>query len=340
MRIGLDVMGGDYAPREIVRGAVEALPALNGHEIVLIGDETAIRQELDRLDYRDRLFRIVHTSQVIGMNEHPVEAVRQKKDSSICRMAQLAANKELDAVISAGNTGAFAAASQLRMRLLPGVARPGIGVVLPSFLGPIVLCDAGANLTPKPHHLVQYAIMASAYARHVLKVEKPRVALLSVGEEDIKGTTLVQQAHELLRANTRVHFVGNVEGRDLFRGGCDVIICDGFVGNIALKLTEGLAEGLFKTISKEIALASPELAAQVAPVVKRVWANHDYAEYGGAPLLGVDGACIICHGSSDHVAIRNAVRVATQYCESDLNSIIAAELSASAPCGVVENPVH
>lgn len=330
MRIGLDAMGGDHAPREIVRGAVEALPNLNGHDVVLVGDEPSVRQELDKLDYRGDRIQLVHASQVIGMAEVPVEAVRTKKDSSICRMAQLAADGDLDAVISAGNTGAFAAACQLRMRLMPGVSRPGIAVVMPSFLGPIVLCDAGANITPKPHHLVQYAVMASGYSKYVLKVERPRVALLSVGEEDQKGTDLVQQAHELLRSDGRVHFVGNVEGRDLFRGSCDVVICDGFVGNIALKLTEGLAEGLFKTISKELALASPELAQQVAPVVRRVWANHDYAEYGGAPLLGVHGACIICHGSSDHVAIRNAVRVATTYCESDLNTIIAAELAESA----------
>jgi glycerol-3-phosphate acyltransferase PlsX len=151
---------------------------------------------------------------------------------------------------------------------------------------------------------------------------------MSVGGEDLKGTTLVKQAHEALSGSDKVNFVGNVEGRDLFRGSADVVICDGFVGNIALKLTEGLAEGLFKTISKEIALASPELADRFAPVVKRVWANHDYAEYGGAPLLGIDGACIICHGSSDHVAIRNAVRVAAQYLEQDLNAIIAAELDA------------
>jgi glycerol-3-phosphate acyltransferase PlsX len=160
----------------------------------------------------------------------------------------------------------------------------------------------------------------------VLRIDRPRVALLSIGEEDMKGTTLVKQAHEILRESKNVNFVGNVEGRDLFRGGCDVAICDGFVGNIALKLIEGLAEGLFKTISKEIALASPELARSFEPVVKRVWANHDYAEYGGAPLLGVDGACIICHGSSNHVAIRNAVRVAVNYLNNDLNSIIAAEL--------------
>lgn len=330
MRIGVDAMGGDYAPQEIVRGALEALPSMNGHELVLIGDEKAVRHELERLGSTDDRIRIVHTTQVIGMEEVPVEAVRGKKDSSICRMAQMASAGELQAVISAGNTGAFAAASQLRMKLLPGVSRTGIAVVIPSFTGPIVLCDAGANLSPKPHHLVDYALMAGAYAKNVLHVDRPRVALLSVGEEDAKGTTLVKQAHEMLRAHPRIHFVGNVEGRDLFRGGCDVVICDGFVGNIALKLTEGLAEGLFKTISKEIALASPELAHKFEPVIKRVWANHDYAEYGGAPLLGVDGACIICHGRSDHVAIRNAVRVAMEYLDRDLNSVIAADLAGDA----------
>jgi glycerol-3-phosphate acyltransferase PlsX len=330
MRIGLDAMGGDYAPREIVRGAVEALPSLAGNELVLYGDESAIRAELERLQFSGDRLTVVHTSQVIGMDEVPVEAVRAKKDSSICRMVQAAADRHLAAVISAGNTGAFAAASQLRMRLMSGVARPGIAVAVPSFVGPTVLLDAGANISPKPHHFVQYAIMGSAYAQHVLKVERPRVGLLSVGEEQEKGTTLVQQANEMLRGHPRVHFVGNIEGRDLFRGSCDVVICDGFVGNIALKLTEGLAEGLFKMIHKELKLASPELAERVEPLLKRVWANHDYAEYGGAPLLGVDGVTIICHGSSNHVAIRNAVRVAAAYCESDLNSIMAAELAADA----------
>jgi phosphate acyltransferase len=330
LRFGLDAMGGDHAPREIVRGAVDAVPHLNGHQLVLFGDETAIRQELERLQYGGKELQIVHTSQVIAMDESPVDAVRGKKDSSICRMVQMAAARELNAVISAGNTGAFAAASHLRMRMLPGASRAGIAVVMPTFQGPVVLCDAGSNLSPKPRHFVEYAIMAGGYSRHVLKVERPRIGLLSVGEEEAKGTTLVQQSHELLRHTPGINFVGNIEGRDLFRGSCDVVICDGFTGNIALKLTEGLAEGLYKTISNELALASPELAEKVAPVVKRVWAIHDYSEYGGAPLLGVDGVCIICHGRSDHVAIRNAVRVARQYCESDLNTIIAAEL-ASAP---------
>ena len=334
MRVGLDAMGGDYAPREIVRGAVEALRAMNGHQLVLVGDEPVVKYELERLGASPSAVEIIHASQTIGMNEHPVEAVRTKRDSSLVKMVTMASEGKLDAVISAGNTGAFAAASQIRMKLLPGVSRAGIAVVLPSFTGPIVLCDAGANIAPKAHHYVEYAITASAYAKYVLRIDRPRVALLSVGEEDAKGTTLVQQAHDLLRVSKNVNFVGNVEGRDLFRGGCDVVICDGFVGNIALKLIEGLAEGLFKTISKEIALASPELARSFEPVVKRVWANHDYAEYGGAPLLGVDGACIICHGSSNHVAIRNAIRVAVDYLTNDLNSIIAAELGkepASAP---------
>lgn len=327
MRVGLDAMGGDYAPREIVRGAVEALRVMNGHQLVLVGDEPVVRYELERLGLAPSAIEIIHASQTIGMNEHPVEAVRAKKDSSLVKMVTLAADGKLDAVISAGNTGAFAAASQIRMKLLPGVSRAGIAVVLPSFTGPIVLCDAGANIAPKPHHFVEYAITASAYAKYVLRIDRPRVGLLSIGEEDAKGTTLVQQARDLLRDSKNVNFVGNIEGRDLFRGGCDVVLCDGFVGNIALKLIEGLAEGLFKTISKEIALASPELARSFEPVIKRVWANHDYAEYGGAPLLGIDGACIICHGSSNHVAIRNAIRVAVDYLTNDLNSIIAAELS-------------
>lgn len=332
MRIGIDAMGGDYAPREIVRGAIEALPQLQGHELVLFGDQSAIEAEMARCPKPEGKLSIVHTSQVIGMDDVPVEAVKTKRDSSIVKMASLAGKRDLDAIISAGNTGAFAAASQLRMGLVPGVARSGIAVVLPSFTGPIVMCDVGANLTPKPHHLLQYGVMASAYANHVLGVKKARVALLSIGQEELKGTSLVQQAHELLRNCDSINFVGNVEGRDLFRGGADVVICDGFAGNIALKLTEGLAEGLINTIKKEIALASPELATSFEPVVKRVWANHDYAEYGGAPLLGVNGVVIICHGSSSHVAIRNAVRVASEYLERDLNSIIAAEL-ADEPAG-------
>lgn len=329
MRIGVDAMGGDYAPREIVRGVVEAAGSFHGDELVLVGEEQSVLRELEHSGYSGNgKIRVVHASEVIGMDESPVEAIRAKKDSSINRLAQMAGRGELDAIISAGNTGAFAAASQLRMKLLPGVARPGIAVVFPSFAGPVVLCDAGANIVPKPHHLVQYALMASAYAKHVLRIDRPRVALLSIGEEESKGTSLVREAHELLWKSPAVNFVGNCEGRDLFRGSCDVVVCDGFSGNITLKLCEGLSEGLFKIIAKEVQLASPDLAVKLEPVFRRIWANHDYSEYGGAPLLGVAGVSIICHGASDHVAIRNAVRVAGEYLDFDLNSIMTAELAS------------
>lgn len=323
MRIGIDAMGGDHAPHEIVRGAVEGLAALNGSELVLLGDEKAIRAELDKLTGWQNRVEIVPTTEVITMDDSPVEAIRKKKDSSIVRMAAMAADRTVDAVISAGNTGACAAACQLKIEPIKGVHRPGIAVVIPSFHGPLVVCDVGANISAKPKHLHQYAIMASLYSSEVLGVKKPRVGLLSVGEEDVKGTSVVKKAHELIREEPTVHFVGNVEGRDLFRGAVDVVVCDGFVGNIVLKLTEGLAEGLFKTISAEIAAASPHLAEDFKPVVRKVWSNHDYSEYGGAPLLGVDGICIICHGSSDHRAIRNAVRVASNFVERRLNNVIA-----------------
>jgi glycerol-3-phosphate acyltransferase PlsX len=245
-------------------------------------------------------------------------------------MARLAADRQVDAVISAGNTGACVAACQLKMRTIGAVQRPGIAVVLPSFHGPLTVCDVGANVSPKPHHLLQYAQMASAYAESILGIKNPRVALLSIGGEEVKGSPLVKQTHEALKKNPLVNFVGNIEGRELYSGACEVAVCDGFVGNVVLKLTEGLAEGLFKTISREIAAESEDLARRFEPVAQAIWAKHDYSEYGGAPLLGVDGVCIICHGSSDHRAIRNAVRIAVRYVNSKLNDVIAARVSEEA----------
>lgn len=327
MRIGIDAMGGDHAPHEIVRGAVESLSTLNGDELVLIGDEAAIRSELSKYTGWEGRVEIVHTTQVIGMDESPVDALRHKKDSSIVRMAVMAAEKTVDAVISAGNTGACAAACQLKIRTIRGVDRPGIAVIVPSFHGPLVLCDVGANIAAKPKHLYQYAVMASLYSRDVLGVHNPRVGLISVGEEDGKGTSVVKKTRELIREHSALNFIGNVEGRDLFRGAVDVAVCDGFVGNIVLKLIEGLADGLFKTIANEIAAEVPQYAKEFTPVMKKIWSNHDYSEYGGAPLLGLDGTCIICHGSSDHRAIRNAVRVAREYVSRRLNAVIAEGLA-------------
>ena len=332
MRIAIDAMGGDFAPAQIVRGAVEGLQFLAAEdEIVLVGREDAIQSHLPPEGKSNPRIKIHHCSEVIEMDDSPVDAHRQKKNSSIMIMAKLAAERQVDAVISAGNTGACAAACQLKMRTLGGVQRPGIAVVLPSFHGPLTVCDVGANVAPKAHHLLQYAQMASAYAEKILKIDRPRVALLSIGSEEVKGSPLVKQTHDLLKRDPSVNFVGNVEGSDLFSGACEVAVSDGFVGNVVLKLTEGLSEGIFKTIAREIADESPDLAKRFEPLVKAIWARHDYSEFGGAPLLGVDGICIICHGSSDARAIKNAVRVAAQYHKSNLNEVILSRLTEEAP---------
>ncbi len=334
MRIAVDAMGGDHAPAEIVTGALQGLSFLgSADELVLIGHREAIEPLLPGSSAAGEPTsdgpRVIvhHAPDVIGMDESPVEALRQKKQSSIAVMAKLAAGHDVDAVISAGNTGACAAACQLKMRTLGAVQRPGIAVVLPSFAGPLTVCDVGANVTPKPSHLVQYAHMATIYAERILKISNPRVGLISVGGEDVKGNSLVKQAHELLKREDGLNFVGNVEGREIFSGACEVAVCDGFVGNVVLKLTEGLAEGLFKIIAREVAAESAELAERLKPVFKTIWSKHDYSEYGGAPLLGVDGTSIICHGSSDHRAIKNAVRIATELIRSGLNDAITERLS-------------
>jgi glycerol-3-phosphate acyltransferase PlsX len=320
-------MGGDHAPREIVRGAQDGLRFLNSDDqIVLYGIRDAIEPELAELKLDDARVVVEHCPQVIDMHDAPVEALRQKRDSSIYRMAVDAERQDLDAIISAGNTGAFAAACQLKVGPIEGVSRPGIGVVMPTFYGPVVICDVGANVAPKPHHLHQYAHMCLCYSRTILGIEKPRVGLMSIGEEEAKGSPLVKEARALIKADSQIPFVGNIEGRDVFRGLCDIAICDGFVGNVVLKLTEGLAEGLFKTIVHEIKQEGQELLTQFEPIVDRIWKRHDFAEYGGAPLLGVRTVAIICHGRSDFRAIGNAIRVATEQVRNNLLGAIADEL--------------
>jgi phosphate acyltransferase len=327
MRIAVDAMGGDLAPREIIRGVAPGLKFLGpDDQLVLYGPEQLVKSECAEVKLNDPRVRIEHCSQHIGMDESPIEALRQKKDSSIVRMAVAAGQGELDAIISAGNTGAFAAACQLKIRTLKGVSRPGIAVVMPTFYGPVVICDVGANVAPKSHHLHEYARICTCYSQAILGVESPRVGLVSIGEEEVKGNALVQDAHNLIKGDPALRFVGNLEGRDLFAGQCDVFICDGFVGNVILKLTEGLAEGLFKTIVHEIQEASPALADQFAPIVDRIWRRHDFADYGGAPLLGINSVAIICHGRSDHRAIGNAIRVAAEQLRVNLNHVIADRL--------------
>jgi glycerol-3-phosphate acyltransferase PlsX len=328
MRIAIDAMGGDHAPDEIIHGAIEGRAFLgDGDQIVLYGREDVVAAGLTGEASDDPRITIEHAPDVIEMHEAPVDALKQKRGSSIVLMAKHAAEGKVDAVISAGNTGAFAAACQLKMRTLGGVQRPGIAVVLPSFAGPLTVCDAGANVAPKPLHLLQYAKMATAYAEYVLKIPSPRVGLLSIGGEDVKGSPLVKQTNELLKGDKSINFVGNVEGRELFSGACEVAVCDGFVGNVVLKLTEGVAEGLMRIIARDVAAESKELAKRLDPIFKSIWQRHDYSEYGGAPLLGVAGSCIICHGSSDRRAIKNAVRIAVDLNHSHLNDVITERLA-------------
>ncbi len=328
MRLAVDAMGGDHAPREIVRGVKEGLDFLGpDDELHLYGPPDVLEAECSAVNLIDARIKPVHCSQTIGMDESPVEALRQKRDSTIARMAQAAGKGEVEAIVSAGNTGAFVAACQLRIKPIAGVSRPGIAVVVPTFHGPAIICDVGANVAPKPHHLHEYACMCQVFARLIHKIQEPRIGIVSIGEEDSKGNPLVKEARNLIKSDPLLNFVGNVEGRDIFAGAGNIFICDGFVGNVILKLTEGLAEGLFRTIRREIQQAAPELMRQFEPVVETIWRKHDFAEYGGAPLLGINSIAIICHGRSDCRAIKNAIRVSTEFHRAKLNDVIAREVS-------------
>lgn len=330
MRLAVDVMGGDNAPDAILKGCVEALAGLAPEDrLVLMGDEPTIRELLAELSCTDDRLEIEHASQTIDMGDSPAKAVRGKPDSSIVRMALRGSRKHadpVDGVLSAGNTGACVAAAIMHMKRLPGVHRPGIAVTIPAFHGPVVLCDAGANPEPTATHLWQYGVMADMYAKGTLGIERPRVALMNIGAEEGKGSELIRQARDLLRETPDLNFIGYVEGRDFFDGAADVIITDGFVGNTVLKMAEGLAKSLFTAIAQEIFQADPSLALQFEPVVKQIYAKNDYHEYGGAPLLGVNGSCFIAHGSSEARTIRAAIRNAREYVTRHVNDDIAARL--------------
>src|SRR5438094_10481589 len=286
-------MGGDNAPQAVLKGCWEAAPLLDAHDVIyLVGDADIIADGLTAsglTSEQKKIYKTIATTEVIEMDDSPVEAIRNKPDSSIAVMCKMAAKGEADVVISAGNTGACVAAAQLRMRTLAGVSRPGIAVILPTFHGPVVIIDVGANISPQPRHLQQYALMAAAYSQAVCGIDNPRVGLLSIGEEDAKGTTIVKESRKLMRDEPQINFVGNVEGRDLFKGVVDVVVCDGFVGNIVLKFTEGMAEGMFQMYLAEVEEYAPDLMGQFEPLLRKIYANHDWQEYGGAPLLGAGG---------------------------------------------------
>lgn len=338
MRIAIDAMGGDNAPQATIAGALESIELLGeDDEIILVGLRDVIEPQLPPQRSREGILSVVDAPDVIAMDEPPIESLRRKPRSSIAVLAKLGKLGRADAVISAGNTGACVAAFQMRMRNLPGVNRPGIAVVFPTFEGPVTICDVGANIATKPINLHQYAIMASLYAKHLLGIDQPRVGLMSIGQEDAKGNEIVKKSRELLRADANIHFIGNIEGRDIFKGVCDVAICDGFVGNVVLKLTEGLVDGLFKAIKGELMAEKLRLAMKFKPVMMRIYKKYDYNEYGGALLLGVNGTAVICHGSSHSRTIKNAVLASKKYHTGRINEKIIEYISRSEVSAQVED---
>jgi len=330
MRIAVDAMGGDHAPRAIVEGVVlAAREAPPGRELVLVGIEDELRAELAQLKAERLPISIVHASETIEMHEKPVDALRRKMDSSIARMIDLVKANEVDAAVSAGNTGAMVAASLLKLRTLPGIDRPAIAVLLPNpVTGFTMLLDGGANAACKPMNLKQFGVMGSIYAAEVLGVETPRVGLLSMGEEESKGIPLTRDAYALLEKET-INFIGNVEGNDIYDGTVDVVVCDGFTGNVLLKTSEALARTIARILKEESKRSLPRLvgAMLMRPAFKYLKKKVDASEYGGVPLLGVNGAVIICHGSSDGIAIRNSIRAAERFVEHGVNQDITRHLS-------------
>ncbi|MBI4010841.1 MAG: phosphate acyltransferase PlsX [Candidatus Rokubacteria bacterium] len=327
MRIAVDAMGGDVGPTVTVEGAVAAARDYR-QEIILVGDKVTIERELGRHDAAKLPIAVRHASQIIAMNEPPSHALRRKRDSSLRVAAELVRDGEAAAFISAGNTGAAMAIAMFTLGVLPGVDRPAIAVVLPNLKGRTILLDAGANVDPKPKHLVQYAVMGHVYARDILGVVAPRVGLLSVGAEEGKGNELVREVFKTLEGMP-LNFTGNVEGRDIYNGGADVVVTDGFTGNVALKISESLADMIIHLIREELTRTPMAKlgALLVRPAFRRFWKRVDYNELGGAPLLGINGACIISHGASPPRAVKNAIRVAAEWVRTDVNAHIRAALA-------------
>lgn len=319
MKIAVDAMGGDFAPDQIVYGALRAAKSIDC-EIVLVGDEDRLRAILAKEKGWQKLpISIHHAGEVIGMDEHPADAVRQKKDSSVAVATRLVRDGVCDAVISAGNTGAAVTAAQIILKRIKGIKRPAIATPIPTPKGVTLLLDSGANVDSKPLHLLQSALMGSIYSELVFEQKKPRVGLLNIGEEESKGNELVKETYPLLREMTTVNFVGNAEGRDVPKGSFDVVVCDGFVGNVVLKFGEGLAKTIGRLVKDEVKASGflTKLGALlVKPALMRLAKRLDVTEYGGAPLLGVDGCCIISHGSSNAKAICSAIRVANDFAGS------------------------
>ena len=341
MRIALDAMGGDDAPAVNVEGAISALDADPELLVDLVGDPALLDPLLSEAEYDSQRLSVVAAADVVGMDEKPTAALRQKPDSSIAVAWRLMAARDVDAVVSAGNTGAVVAAG-LRTRLfLSGVRRPGIAVTLPTMRGRSVLVDVGANPAARPEHLLQYAVMGGIYAREVLGIEAPTVGLMNIGSEDSKGNELYREAHALLQGSALADsYVGNVEGRGLYQGEADVLVCEGFVGNVVLKVSEGMAEFLIRALAHDVLGQLDAEREKAFAALEAASKQYQYREHGGAPLLGIDGVCMICHGSSAGRAIANALRAAATLQSRQVNAQIVAELAATSPAeSGGENPV-
>lgn len=315
MKVAVDAMGGDHAPAAPVRGALQAAREL-GIDVILVGEEAALRRELGRGASSDRV-SICHCSELVGMDEVPLKAVRQKRDSSIRVAFDLVRRGEADAAVSAGNSGATLAAGVITLGRMEGVERPAIAGLFPAKDGPVILIDIGANVDCRPHHLLQFGIMAHAFAVSCLGIADPKTGLLSIGEEAGKGNDQVRQASELFK-HSQLNFTGNVEGRDIFSGRTQIIVCDGFVGNVALKVTEGVAEVMSRLLRRELAstIIGKATAMLGRGCFERVRKRLDYEEVGGAPLLGISGVGIVCHGGSSPRCIRNAIGLAVRYVQN------------------------
>jgi glycerol-3-phosphate acyltransferase PlsX len=329
MRIALDAMGGDHAPQPNIDGAVAALQADESLEIWLVGDEHHVSRLVEQSGHSGERLRIVASQDFVRMDEKPTEALRRKPDCSISVCWRLMANQDVDAVVSAGHTGAVVAAG-LRTRLfLKGVKRPGIAVPLPTRKGEAVLMDVGANPAARPEHLYQYAVMGKIYAREMLGIEHPKIGLMNIGSEEGKGTDLYRETHALLaQSKLKDDYVGNVEGRGLYQGDADVLVCEGFVGNVVLKVSEGMAEFMLQSVAQEVAATLNSERDAALQTLRHFGRRYHASEGGGAPLLGIDGICIIAHGSSDAPAIRNALKVATTLQHRQINSQIVQELAS------------
>ena len=329
MKIAVDAMGGDYAPVEIIEGAVEAVKSF-GLEVVLVGQQERVKETLNNSSAfkklnnaaRDKI-SIHDASEIVEMHEPAANSIRRKRNSSIVLGVKLLKSKEADAFVSAGNTGAVVCAATLDLRLLSGIERPGIGIVVPTIKDVSLIIDVGANIDAKPKHILQYGIMADAYLRYILGKDNPTVGLLNIGEEETKGTDFVKETYGLLE-RSRLNFIGNIEAKDIYTGKVDAIVCDGFVGNVTLKVTESVVEAFTEFLRRDLGqnIFTKLGSLFLRPSFRKFKKKADYAEYGGAPLLGVDGVVIIGHGRSSGNAIKNAIRVAKKEVERKVNEKI------------------